>query len=361
MLSKGLLDKLEGMRARHGELEKSFATPEVAGNPAKLRAFSKQFGTLRRFVRRYDALRSLLEQRTEAHAVLDDPNGDDPELRQLAQEEIQTLEERIATAEDGLRELFATDDQDTGRDVILEVRAGTGGEEAALFAGDLFRMYQRYAESKGWRFEVMTAHPTDLGGFREIIASIEGEDVFKLLRFESGVHRVQRIPLTESSGRRHTSTVTVAILPAAEEVDVEINPDDLEWDTFRSSAPGGQNVNKTSSAVRLTHRPTGIVVAMQDSPSQHKNRAKALRVLRSRLYELKREEKAKARGDLRRSQVGTGDRSERIRTYNFPENRFNDHRIGLALYNLQDILLGKLDPVIDALAAHEKQQRLSEL
>jgi len=222
-------------------------------------------------------------------------------------------------------------------------------------------MYQRYAERKGWKAELMHGHATDLGGFKEVIFSVEGDEVFKHFRHESGVHRVQRIPLTEASGRRHTSAVTVAVLPLAEEVDVEINPDDLQWDIFRSSGPGGQSVNKTSSAVRLTHVPTGIVVSMQDERSQHKNRAKALRVLRSRLYEQQRAEKAKARGDLRRAQVGSGDRSERIRTYNFPENRLSDHRIGLTLYKLDAILLGDLDDVVEALIEHEKQQRLGEL
>jgi peptide chain release factor 1 len=333
----------------------------VAGNPDRLRPLSREFGSLTKFVRRYDALCALLDQQQQTKSLLEETNGDDPEMRQLAQEELASLDTRVADAEEAIRGLFATEDKDTSRDAIVEIRAGTGGEEAALFAADLFRMYQKYADAKGWKVELMDSSPTDLGGFKEIILAVEGDEVFKRLKYESGVHRVQRIPQTESSGRRHTSAVTVAVLPAAEEVDVGINPDDLEWDTFRSSGPGGQNVNKTSSAVRLIHRPTGIVVVMQDSPSQHKNRSKALRVLRSRLYDLRREQEAKARGDLRRSQVGTGDRSERVRTYNFPENRFNDHRIGLTLYSLDRIMLGELDPVVNALVEHEKQQRLSEL
>jgi peptide chain release factor 1 len=360
MLSDALVEKLDGMRSRYAELEKLLATPEVAANAARVRALSKEFGTLAKFVRHYEALRSLRERQVEARSLLDS-DGDDPELRQLAQEEIESLGNDIAEAEDQLRELFATDDEDTGRDVIVEIRAGTGGEEAALFAGDLFRTYQRYAERKGWKTELMHSNPTDLGGVREVIFSVEGNEVFRHLKHESGVHRVQRIPVTEASGRRHTSAVTVAVLPVAEEVDVEINPDDLQWDIFRSSGPGGQSVNKTSSAVRLTHIPSGIVVSMQDERSQHKNRAKALRVLRSRLYEQKRAAEAKARGDLRRSQVGSGDRSERIRTYNFPENRLSDHRIGLTLYKLDAILLGDLDEVVEALNEHERQQRLSEL
>jgi len=250
---------------------------------------------------------------------------------------------------------------DADRDCIIEIRAGAGGDEAALFVADLFRMYERYAEKRSWKFELMHCTPTELGGFKEIIFSVEGSEVYKLLRHESGGHRVQRVPATETSGRRHTSAVTVAVLPVAEEVDVDIKPDDLRWDIFRASGPGGQGVNKTSSAVRLTHNPTGVVVSMQDERSQHKNRAKAMRVLRSRLFDLKRDEEAKTRGDLRRDQVGSGDRSERIRTYNFPENRLNDHRIGLTLYSLEAIMFGDLDPVIKPMLEHQKQLRLSEL
>jgi len=360
MLSKTLIEKLEAMRSRCAELERLMADPKTALDPGRLRAVSREFGSLAKFVRPYEQFCRLKERKSETAGLLDS-DGDDPELRQLAREELAELEKQIEQAEEELLELFATEDRDSARDVLMEIRAGTGGEEAALFAADLFRMYQRYAERKGWKTEVLDAHPTDLGGFREVIFSVEGQDVFRHLKHESGVHRVQRIPVTEASGRRHTSTATVAVLPAAEEVDVEISPEDLEWDTFRASGPGGQHVNKTSSAVRLTHKPTGIVVTMQDERSQHKNRAKALRVLRSRLYEIRREEEARARGQLRRSQVGTGDRSERIRTYNFPENRLSDHRIGLTLYKLDSIMMGELDEVVEALAEHDKQQRLSEL
>ncbi|MBL7223138.1 MAG: peptide chain release factor 1 [Candidatus Brocadiae bacterium] len=356
-----MVDKLESMRARHAELQESLATPEVASNPDRLRAYSKEFGSLGKFVSRYNGLCQLLDQVGQAQSVLDETNGDDPELRELAPEELDTVTGSIAASEEAIRELVATDDEDTARDAIVEIRAGTGGDEAGLFVADLFRMYQKYAEARGWKLEAMESHPTDLGGFKEITFAVEGDDVFKRLRHESGVHRVQRIPATETSGRRHTSAVTVAVLPAAEEVDVEINPDDLAWDIFRSSGPGGQGVNKTSSAVRLTHAPSGIVVSMQDERSQHKNRAKALRILRSRLYEQRRAQKAEARGELRRSQVGSGDRSERIRTYNFPENRFNDHRINLTIYHLEEIMMGALDQVIDPLLEHEKLQRLSEL
>jgi len=360
MLSATLAEKLDGMRNRYAHLEKLLGTPEVASDSARVRVFSKEFGSLAKVVRQYDAFRGLLARRSEAQALLEG-DGDDPDLRQLAEEEITTLDQQIAKVEGELKELFAVRDEDTSRDVIMEIRAGTGGEEAALFAADLFRMYQKFAESKGWKTELMDAHTTDLGGFKQVTFSVEGDDVFRFLKHESGVHRVQRVPTTEASGRRHTSTITVAVLPAAEEVDVQINPDDLEWDTFRSSGPGGQNVNKVSSAVRLTHKPSGLVIAMQDDRSQHKNRAKALRVLRSRLYDMKREEEMKTRGDLRRSQVGTGDRSERIRTYNFPENRLSDHRIGLTLYKLDAIMLGDLDDVVSGLIEQEKLQRLSEL
>jgi len=360
MLSDTLIQKLDGMRGRHAELETLLSTVEVASSPGRARVLSRELGSLAKIVRLYNALVALHARKAETQAMLDG-DGDDAEFRQLAQDELSTLDQEIAQAEEALKESFATEDQDTARDVIVEIRAGTGGEEAALFVADLFRMYQKYAERQGWKTELMHAHSTDLGGLKEVFFSVEGQDVYKHLRHEMGVHRVQRVPTTEASGRRHTSTVTVAVLPAAEEEEVEIKPDDLEWDTFRASGPGGQNVNKVSSAVRLTHKPTGTVVCMQDDRSQHKNRSKALRVLRSILYERKREEEAKTRGDMRRSQVGTGDRSERIRTYNFPENRLSDHRIGLSLYKLDAIMLGELDDVVAALIEHEKQERLGEL
>ena len=360
MLSDAFIEKLDGMTERYAELEKLLATPEVASNPARLRPLSREFGAIAKFVREYGALRKLRGREAEARALID-ADGDDPELRELAEEELTTVAPEIERSEQHIAELLVTQDEDAGRDVIMEIRAGTGGEEAALFVADLFKMYQKLAERRGWKLELLHSSPTDIGGLKEIIFSLEGGDVFRQLKFESGVHRVQRIPATEASGRRHTSAVTVAVLPQAEEVDVEIDPDDLQWDIFRASGPGGQSVNKTSSAVRLTHVPTGIVVSMQDERSQHKNRAKAMRVLRSRLYEKRRAEGAAARGELRRSQVGSGDRSERIRTYNFPENRLSDHRVGLRLYNLDQIMLGEFDEVIEALLEHEKQQRLSEI
>jgi len=360
MLSEPLTAKLEGVSTRYAELERLLASADIHASPGKARVLSKELGSLAKLARKYAALRDLRARHAEAKALAEG-NGDDPELRELAREEMQALDGQIARAEEELKELFASEDRDTARDVIVEIRAATGGEEAALFAADLFRMYQKYAERKGWKTELMHCHTTDLGGFREVFFSVEGTDVYKHLRHESGVHRVQRVPVTEASGRRHTSTVTVAVLPAVEEEEIEVKPEDLEWDTFRASGPGGQNVNKVSSAVRLTHKPTGIVVSMQDERSQHKNRAKALRVLRAILYERKQEEEAKARGDLRRAQVGTGDRSERIRTYNFPENRLSDHRIGLTLYKLDAIMLGDLDDVVAALMEHEKRARLGEL
>ncbi|MFW6163942.1 MAG: peptide chain release factor 1 [Planctomycetota bacterium] len=360
MLSDAFIEKLDDMTERYQELEQLLSKPEVASDPARLRAYSKELGWLAKFVREYEALQELHQRRAEAQELIDG-DGDDPELRQLAEDELQTVSAQIEKTEEHITDLLLTEDADSGRDVIVEIRAGTGGDEAALFVADLFKMYQKFAERKGWSIELLHSNPTDIGGFKEVIFSVEGKEVYRLLKFESGVHRVQRIPATESSGRRHTSAVTVAVLPAAEEVDVELNPDDLQWDIFRSSGPGGQSVNKTSSAVRLTHEPSGIVVSMQDERSQHKNRAKALRVLRSRLLEKKRAEEAEARGELRRAQVGSGDRSERIRTYNFPETRLNDHRIGLTLYNLDRIMLGELDEVIQPLLEHDRQQRLQEL
>ena len=359
MLSEAFTEKLDGMSQRYAELEKLLGTPEVASNPDRLRALSREFGVLGKFVREYNTMRALQGRREEARALLTG-DGDDPELHELAEEELTTVEAELEEAADHIKELLVTEDEDSARDAIMEIRAGTGGDEAALFVADLFKMYQKFAERRGWKLELMHSNPTDIGGFKEIIFSLQGQDVFKHLKFESGTHRVQRVPSTESSGRRHTSAVTVAVLPLAEAVDIEIDPDDLQWDIFRASGPGGQSVNKTSSAVRLTHVPSGIVVSMQDERSQHKNKAKAMRVLRSRLFDRKREEEAQTRGEMRRNQVGSGDRSERIRTYNFPENRFNDHRIGLTIYHLDQIILGELDEAIDALVEHEKQQRLSE-
>jgi peptide chain release factor 1 len=284
-----------------------------------------------------------------------------PEIREMAQEEMAALQAQLPEAERALALKLLPRDSADERAAMLEIRAGTGGDEAALFAGDLLRMYQRYAEAKGWKFEMISASAAELGGFKEAIASINGTGVFARLKFESGVHRVQRVPVTESGGRIHTSAATVAVLPEAEEVDVQINDADLRIDVYRSSGPGGQSVNTTDSAVRITHIPTGLVVIQQDEKSQHKNKAKALKVLRTRLYELERERMASERAGARKSMVGSGDRSERIRTYNFPQGRVTDHRINLTLHRLPEILEGQLDELIGALLSEDEAERLASL
>ena len=286
---------------------------------------------------------------------------EDPELRELAANELRELKERVPVLERQVQLMLLPKDDADSKNAILEVRAGTGGDEAALFAADLFRMYQRYAETRGWKFELMSANEIGIGGYKEVIASVSGKDVFLRLKFESGVHRVQRVPVTESGGRIHTSAATVAVMPEAEEVDVHVDEKDLRIDVFRASGPGGQSVNTTDSAVRITHIPTGIVVSQQDEKSQHKNKAKALRVLRARLYEVDRAAKDAERAEARRSQVGTGDRSERIRTYNFPERRVTDHRIKLTLHQLDKMLDGDLDEVVDALLAENQASQLSKM
>ncbi|HEX7225043.1 MAG TPA: peptide chain release factor 1, partial [Candidatus Limnocylindria bacterium] len=288
----------------------------------------------------------------------DDP---DPEMRTMAHEEVARLEERVATLEEGLRLQLVPRDPNDDRNVIVEVRAGAGGEEASLFAADLFRMYARYGERRRWKVEVMTTSETEAGGYKEIIAEVRGDAAYSRLKYESGVHRVQRVPSTEAQGRIHTSTATVSVLPEADEVEVQIDEKDLRVDVYRSSGPGGQSVNTTDSAVRITHLPTGLVVAIQDEKSQHKNRAKAMSVLRARLLEAEQERQAAERGDERRSQVGSGERSEKIRTYNFPDDRVTDHRIGLTVHNLPGLLEGDLDRVIEPLVEADQQRRLSQL
>jgi peptide chain release factor 1 len=305
------------------------------------------------------ALRRAERELADAEALRDDPAAD-AEMRAMAEEEARALAARIDDLARAVRLALLPKDEADERNAILEVRAGAGGDEAALFAADLFEMYRRYAEGRGWRFEVLELSENDLGGYREAVAAITGQDVFARLKFESGVHRIQRVPATEAQGRIHTSTATVAVLPEAEEVDVAINDADLRIDVFRASGAGGQHVNKTESAVRITHLPTGIVAVCQDEKSQHKNRARAMKILRARLYEREREAKAAARSDLRRSQVGTGDRSERIRTYNVPQGRVTDHRIGLTLHKIDRVLAGELDEIIDALTAEAQAGLLAQ-
>jgi peptide chain release factor 1 len=344
-----VLSRAEELRAKLAQGLDGAAYVAASRELAEIEAVADQVAALRR------AEREL----AEARAMARDESAD-AELRRMAEEEAEALAARVAALDHAVRIALLPKDEADRRNVILEVRAGTGGDEAALFAADLFAMYRRYAEGRGWRFEVLDISENDLGGYREAVAEITGTDVFARLKYESGVHRVQRVPVTESQGRIHTSTATVAVLPEAEEVDVHVNDADLRIDVFRASGAGGQHVNKTESAVRITHLPSGIVVACQDEKSQHKNRARAMKILRAKLYEREREAKASARSDLRRSQVGTGDRSERIRTYNVPQGRVTDHRIGLTLHRIDRILAGDLDELIDALTAEDQAALMAE-
>lgn len=356
--SEAMWERLAAVEERYRGIEERLADPEVSKQPSLYQKLAKELAELSPLVEAFRAHRSVMEQIKEARYIL--RTEKDPEIRTLAEEELQGLQLRQKELEARLKELLVPKDPHDEKNVSLEIRAGTGGEEAALFAADLFRMYCRYAERQGWKVDVVDSHPTGVGGFKEIIALVEGKGVFSRLKYESGVHRVQRVPITESQGRIHTSAVTVAILPEAEDVEVHLDPGDLRIDVFRSSGPGGQSVNTTDSAVRITHLPTGLVVTCQDEKSQHKNKAKALRVLRARLLDRMIEEQRRTISEQRRSQVGTGDRSERIRTYNFPQGRVTDHRIGLTLYRLSDVLDGDLDELIDALQAHFRAEALKE-
>ncbi len=347
-----LAEKFDRILDRAAELNATLS--EGATGEAYVKA-SREYATLEPVVARIEELRAAERAAGEAEALLADP-----EMRELAEGELLELHKRIPELEHALRISLLPRDEADARPAILEVRPAAGGDEAALFAGQLFEMYRRYATLRGWRFEVMDTDPTELGGLKNASAEITGTDVFARLKFESGVHRVQRVPATESQGRIHTSTVTVAVLPVAEAVDVEIRDEDLRVDIYRSSGAGGQHVNKTDSAVRLTHLPTGIVVAMQDERSQFKNRAKAMKILRARIYERQRAEAHAVRAADRKSQVGTGDRSERIRTYNFPQGRVTDHRINLTLYKIDRVMAGELDEIIEALIAEDQATRLAD-
>jgi len=351
---KKLIATLQAMAERHREVERMLSDPEIARDGARLAEVAREHGHLAKFVEKHDRLRHLQRRHREAEESLEDV-GDDSELEQLAREEIEETEEEQERLLEEVIDLLVTDAAGTDRNVILEIRAGTGGEEAALFAGDLLRMYTRYAERQGWKVEQMDLSTTDLGGIREAVCSISGKGAWQRLRYESGGHRVQRVPETESQGRIHTSLATVAVLPEVGEVEVQVDPNDVEMSFMRSSGPGGQNVNKVSSCVRLLHKPTGITVRCQDEKSQQANRKKAMKVLRARLYEQKQHEKLDA---LRRSQVGSGDRNERIRTYNFPQDRITDHRIGLDVFGVENFLLGNCDRMFDALADYDRQQRI---
>ncbi|TCP42290.1 peptide chain release factor 1 [Rhodovulum marinum] len=347
------LQKLDQITRRFEFLEAKLA--EGAGAGADFAQLGREYAELKPVVDEIAAYRQLLADIDEAEAMLDDP-----EMRALAEEELPDLRHRLPEMEQALRVALLPKDAADARPAILEIRPGTGGEEAALFAGDLLRMYQRYAEEKGWRFSILEESQTELGGIKEVVASVQGEGVFARLKYESGVHRVQRVPATESGGRIHTSAATVAVLPEAEEVDIDIPAGDIRIDTMRASGAGGQHVNTTDSAVRITHIPTGIVVTSSEK-SQHQNRAIAMAVLRARLYDMERQKAADERAATRKSQVGSGDRSERIRTYNFPQGRMTDHRINLTLYKLDQVMAGDLDEVIDALIADDQASQLAEM
>jgi peptide chain release factor 1 len=351
-----MFERLDQLEARYEELTRALASPEVIGDSAKYQKTAKAHSELTDIVEKYREYKDLTRGIAESKAVLAEEK--DPDMRAYAQEELTQLEARVGQVEADLKVLLIPKDPNDEKDVILEIRAGTGGDEATLFADEMFRMYSRYAEAQGWKVEVLSTSESSVGGLKEVIAIIEGKRVFSQLKYESGVHRVQRVPATEQQGRVHTSAVTVAVLPEAEDVDVKIEAKDLRIDTFCSSGPGGQSVNTTYSAVRITHIPTNTVVSCQDEKSQIKNREKAMRVLRSRLYEVEMQKQQEALAKERKAMVGSGDRSEKIRTYNFPQNRVTDHRIGLTIHQLTEVMDGKLQPIVDALITHYQAEKL---
>jgi peptide chain release factor 1 len=352
-----MFQKLEEVEKRYYKLDKLLSDPNIINNKGEYQKITKEYADLNEIVSTYEEYKNVLTEIENSKEFLED---DDEDIRALAKSEINILEDKKKELEERLKILLIPKDPRDKKNILLEIRAGAGGEEAALFAADLFRMYSKYAEKKGWRVELMSQNVTGIGGFKEIIALIEGKGVYSRLKYESGVHRVQRVPETEAQGRIHTSTVTVAVLPEADDVEVEIDPKDLRIDVFRSSGPGGQSVNTTDSAVRIMHIPTGLVVTCQDEKSQHKNKAKAIKVLKARLLDMKIKEQESQISEERRNQVGSGERSEKIRTYNFPQGRVSDHRIGLTLYKLDDILDGDIDCVIDPLIAHYHSEALKK-
>ena len=350
-------EKLAELAARHAEVERLLADPDVAGNVPRVSALAREFGRLGKFATMHEHLAAAIEDARDAQETLDEADEDE-ELQQLARDELNEARQRQAELLDEALAQLVADSAAADRNVIVEIRAGTGGEEASLFASELLRMYTRYAERQGWKVELMDESRTDLGGVREVVISISGAGAWRRLRYESGGHRVQRVPETESQGRTHTSLATVAVLPEARDVEVEINPEDVEMSFMRSSGPGGQHVNKTSSCVRLVHKPTGITVRCQDEKSQQANRKKAVKLLRAKILERQERQAHQQRDALRRSQVGSGDRSERVRTYNFPQDRVTDHRAGVDVFGIESFMMGDCDRLFDALAEHDRRQRI---